>query len=251
LFVPAQRKKENAMESTTRLHPLLSAAAISVIALSVAGIGVFTGLMPKSISSTQYAAPVPAVTAAAPEHAAVPAPVPAPAAKPKPVKKAAVRAAAPEPARDYAQDEFMRGQSARQPHAPVVLTQAPQPPLAQAPSVQPKCLDCGTVEAVREIEQKGEGSWIGPVAGGVGGAILGKQMGKGKGNTIMTILGAAGGAYAGNEIEKRVRTTKRWEVSVRLDDGSVRSVSYDAAPAWRGGERVRYVNGAIMPEQRT
>ena len=211
------------MESTARLHPLLSAAAVSVIALSVAGIGVFTGLMPKSIGSIQDAAPVPAGTAAAPE----------PAAKPKPVKKAAVRAAAP------------------QQQAPFILSQAPQPPLAQAPAVQPKCVDCGTVEAVREIEQKGEGSWIGPVAGGVGGAILGKQVGKGKGNTIMTILGAAGGAYAGNEIEKRVRTSKHWEVSVRLDDGSVRSVSYDAAPAWRGGERVRYVNGAIMPEQRT
>jgi outer membrane lipoprotein SlyB len=104
---------------------------------------------------------------------------------------------------------------------------------------------------VHEIEQKGEGSWMGPVAGGVGGAILGKQMGKGTGNTIMTILGAAGGAYAGHEIEKRVRSTKRWEVSVRLDDGSVRSVSYDAAPAWRSGERVRYVNGAILPEQRS
>ena len=230
------------MESTTRLHPLLSAAAVSVIALSFAGIGAVTGLIPKSISSTQNAAPIAAVTAAAPEPAAASAPGSTPVPKPKPVKKVAVRAAAPEPARDYAQDEFMRGQSARQPQAPVVLT--------QAPAVQPRCLDCGTVEAVREIEQKGEGSWIGPVAGGVGGAILGKQVGKGKGNTIMTILGAAGGAYAGNEIEKRVRTSKHWEVSVRLDDGTVRLVTYDAAPAWRGGERVRYVNGAIMPEQR-
>ena len=212
------------MESTTRLHPLLSAAAVSVIALSFAGIGAVTGLIPKSISSIQNAAPVAAVTAAAPEPAAASAPGATPVAKPRPVRKVALRAAAPE-------------------QAPVVLT--------QAPAVQPRCLDCGTVEAVREIEQKGEGSWIGPVAGGVGGAILGKQMGKGKGNTIMTILGAAGGAYAGNEIEKRVRTSKHWEVSVRLDDGTVRSVSYDAAPAWRGGERVRYVNGAIMPEQRT
>lgn len=138
------------MESTTRLHPLLSAAAVSVIALSFAGIGAVTGLIPKSNSSTQNPAPVAAVTAAAPEPVAVSAPGSAPVAKPKPVRKvavrAAVRAAAPEPARDYAQDELMRGQSARQPQAPVVLT--------QAPAVQPRCLDCGTVEAVREIEKR-------------------------------------------------------------------------------------------------
>lgn len=229
------------MESTARLHPLLSAAAISVIAVSVAGIGAFSGILPKSIGATQVQVSDPV---------ALPAPASAPAALPKPVKKPVVRTAAPAPVRDFGQDEFTRGQPAPQQQAPVILSQAPQPPLAQAPAVQPKCLDCGLVEAVREIEQKGEGSWIGPVAGGVGGAILGKQMGKGTGNTIMTIIGAAGGAYAGNEIEKRVRSTKRWEVSVRLDDGSVRSVSYDAAPAWRAGERVRYVNGAIIPDQR-
>jgi len=224
------------MESTARLHPLLSAAAVSVIAVSIAGVAAFSGILPSSTGSTRDAAPAPAAAAvSAPVFAPVSTPVSAPAAKPKQVKKAAVKAAAPEPL----------------PPAPVVLAQAPQPPLAEPSIAQSKCFDCGIVEAVREIEQKGDGSWIGPVAGGVGGAILGKQMGKGSGNTIMTILGAAGGAYAGHEIEKRVRSTKRWEVSVRLDDGSTRSVSYDAAPAWRAGERVRYVNGAIMPEQRT
>ena len=237
------------MESTTRLHPLLSTAAASVIALSAAGIGALTGLIPTSVGSTWIAAPVPvaAATAITSEPAAAPAPatatalVPAAAAKPKPVKKAAMPVTAPSPAPDFAQGDFTSGPPVTQPQSPILLS--------QAPAVKPICLDCGTVEAVREIEQKGEGSWIGPVAGGVGGAILGKQMGKGKGNTIMTILGAAGGAYAGHEIEKHARSTKRWEVSVRLDDGTVRSVSYDAAPAWRAGERVRYLNGAILLEQ--
>ncbi len=85
-------------------------------------------------------------------------PVQAPAAKPKPVKRTALRA--PEPEREHP------------PAAPLVLAQAPRPPLAEPAYVQPRCLDCGIVEAVREIEQKGEGSWIGPVAGGIGGAIL-------------------------------------------------------------------------------
>jgi outer membrane lipoprotein SlyB len=107
------------------------------------------------------------------------------------------------------------------------------------------CPDCGVVEAVRAIEQPGEGSWIGTVAGGVGGAVLGSQFGKGSGRTIMTVLGAAGGAYAGREIEKRVRTSTRWEVTVRMDDGTTRTASYDTEPAWRAGERVRWSNGAL------
>ncbi len=225
------------MESTTRLHPLLSAAAVSVIAVSVVGIAAISGRLPSSIGSMPTAAAVSTATPAVPEPAVLAAPPAAPAAKPKPVKKAVVRAAAPAPQAPVFQEP-----------APAVL---PQPPLAQAPAAKPVCPDCATVEAVREIEQQGEGTWMGPVAGGVGGAILGKQMGKGSGRTIMTVLGAAGGAYAGHEIEKRVRSSKRWEVSLRMDDGSLRSLSYDAAPAWRAGERVRYVNGAILPEQRS
>ncbi len=48
------------MEPTTRLHPLLTAAAVSVIALSIAGVGAFTGILPTSVGSTRDAAPVPA-----------------------------------------------------------------------------------------------------------------------------------------------------------------------------------------------
>ena len=247
------------MDSNTRLHPLVSAAAISVIVLSAAGVGALTGILPKSTGSTQDATPGPVSPAAAATPAApgaitlpVPATASAPAVRPRPAKKPAdpvIRTSVPEPVRDFAQEDFTRDQPEPLAQAPVVDAQPRPAPVAQAPAVQPKCLDCGTVEAVREIEQKGEGSWIGPVAGGVGGAILGKQMGKGTGNTIMTILGAAGGAYAGHEIEKHVRSTKRWEVSVRLDDGSVRSLSYDAQPAWRAGERVRYLNGALIAAQ--
>lgn len=226
------------METNTRLHPLLSAAAISVIVLSVAGVGALTGLLPKSVGSPQNAAP---------SATALPAPAPAPEAMPakKPIARAAaarkVEAAyPPKPQSDYA-DEFF-GIERGTPGAAVKLP---------APVAQAKCLECGTVEAVREIEQKAEGSGLGAVAGGVGGAILGNQFGKGNGRTIMTILGAAGGAYAGNEIEKQARGAKRWEVSVRLDDGSARTVSYDTQPAWRAGERIRYLNGAIVPEQRS
>ncbi len=227
------------MEASTRLHPLLSAAAISVIVLSVAGVGALTGLLPRSAANLESpqmpaAAPVPTPTA----------PVIAPAPEPKPVKKTVVRASAPAApkkatavyeARPLPSDEdFLRAE------------RAPLPPAAVA---APRCTNCGTVENVRVLEQKGDGSGIGAVAGGVAGAVVGKQFGKGSGRTIMTILGAAGGAYAGHEAEKHIRAKKHWEVSVRLDDGSSRLLTYEAEPAWRSGDRVRYVNGALEPER--
>ena len=245
---------ESSTASSTRLHPLLSAAAISVMVFSIAGVGALTGVLPTSIGSSQPAAPA-AIAVPAPVVAANPLPEAAPAA-PKPVKKAVVRTyaprAAPVPVADARTREApMPPSTPAATPAPLFTPAPPAPPApGPAPVAQAKCADCGTVEAVREIEQKGEGSWIGPVAGGVGGAILGKQMGKGTGKTIMTILGAAGGAFAGNEIEKRVSSKKHWEVSVRFDDGSVRTVSFDTQPTWRGGERVRYLNGALVPEAR-
>jgi outer membrane lipoprotein SlyB len=143
----------------------------------------------------------------------------------------------------------------QEPYRPVAqpqpIAQAPAPVYAPQPMAQARCYDCGEVAAVNAIEQKGEGSWIGPVAGGVGGAILGKQMGKGSGNTIMTILGAAGGAYAGHKVEQKVRTTTRWDVVVRMEDGSTRTVSAAEQPLWRVGDRVRVNNGTLEPQQRS
>ncbi len=78
------------------------------------------------------------------------------------------------------------------------------------------CADCGVVEAINLIEVKGKGSYLGMIAGGVAGALLGGEVGHGKGTAVAEVIGAAGGAYAGNEIEKRMKTTKHYEVVVRL-----------------------------------
>jgi outer membrane lipoprotein SlyB len=106
------------------------------------------------------------------------------------------------------------------------------------------CANCGTVESVRAVEVKGEGSGLGAVAGGVTGAVVGNQLGAGRGNTAMTIIGAAGGALAGNEIEKDVKKYVIYRVTVRMDDGSYRTVSRPA-PVSIGG-RVRVVDGDIV-----
>lgn len=106
-------------------------------------------------------------------------------------------------------------------------------------------MNCGVIENVREFAQKGEGTGLGAVAGGVVGGLLGNQVGKGGGNTVATVLGAAGGAYAGHQIEKSQRKVTKYEVSVRMDDGSTRSFTYDTVPSWRIGDKVKIEGDTI------
>ncbi len=110
----------------------------------------------------------------------------------------------------------------------------------------PVCAYCGTVQAVNVVEVKGDGSYIGMIAGGVAGALLGSQVGHGTTKTVAEVAGAAGGAWAGNEVEKKVKTTKHYEVVVRLDNGGSQMVSYTAQPAFAVGNRVRIENGALV-----
>ena len=86
------------------------------------------------------------------------------------------------------------------------------------------------IEAVRPVQQKGQGTGLGAVAGGVLGGVVGNQMGKGSGKTAMTVLGAIGGGYAGNEVEKQQRTVTVYEVRVRMDDGSLRTFTQSTEP---------------------
>ena len=108
------------------------------------------------------------------------------------------------------------------------------------------CASCGTVESIRALELKGDATGLGAVAGGVTGAVVGNQIGRGNGNAAMTILAAAGGALAGNQIEKNVKKHYSYRVTVRMDDGSFRTVSQSSPPAVVVGERVRVVDGAVI-----
>ena len=123
-----------------------------------------------------------------------------------------------------------------------------QPPVQVATNApaRARCAECGVIESVREIDTKGAGSGIGVVGGAVVGGLLGHQIGGGSGKDIATVVGAVGGAVAGNEVEKRVKSTKSYEITVRLDDGSIRVVSQATAPSWRAGDKVRLVNGVLQ-----
>lgn len=129
-------------------------------------------------------------------------------------------------------------------------TNTPEPVRAKARTAparvaRSKCADCGVVESVREVDVKGQGSGLGAAGGAVVGGVLGHQVGGGRGNDVMTAVGAVGGAVAGNEVEKRVKSSKSYEITVRFDDGSSRAISEANAPSWSAGDKVRVVNGVI------
>lgn len=108
------------------------------------------------------------------------------------------------------------------------------------------CASCGTVESIRTLELKDDATGLGAAAGGVTGAVVGNQMGRGNGNIAMTIFGAVGGALTGNEIEKNVKKHYSYRVTVRMDDGSFRTVSQSSTPAVAVGEPVRVVDGTVI-----
>jgi outer membrane lipoprotein SlyB len=128
---------------------------------------------------------------------------------------------------------------------PTLAEAAPAPQAVPAPIAPPICKECGTVEAIRQIEVKGEGTGLGAVGGAVVGGLLGNQVGGGHGKSAMTLLGAVGGGLAGNQIEKNARKQVRYQISVRLDDDTVRTFTQDQQPTWRDGDRVRIVEGKI------
>lgn len=216
------------MQATnTRLHPLLAVAAVSVSILSGVGVASLTGLVPVS-KGQESTLQIPSEVIK-PIEPAISHPAATP-AKPKPV----VRRAAPKPIAPVSYPEL--------PHAaPVTET----PVMAEAPKPQPLPGQLAVVESVREVKEPGDAKGVGAIAGGVLGGVLGNKLGKGKG--LVTVLGAAGGAFAGHQVEKQVRAEKRWEIGVRLDDGSQRTLSSDVQPAWHAGDRVRVVDDRLQP----
>lgn len=117
--------------------------------------------------------------------------------------------------------------------APVTTVQAPP-----APPVKAVCTNCGVVESVQEEKHKGHGTGMGAVAGGVVGGVVGNQFGKNS-----RIIGAIGGALLGHQIERDVRSTMDYKISVRMEDGSHQTVTQ--AQSVPVGTHVTVQNGAL------
>ena len=129
-------------------------------------------------------------------------------------------------------------QAAKAGHSSSGNTSAPIVVASNKPVVA-KCSDCGTVESVNATEVAGQSNGTGAVIGGVIGGVLGHQVGGGRGKDLATVAGAVGGAMAGNAIEKNRKASTNYQVRVRLDDGSFRTITVNSATSVQAGDRVR------------
>lgn len=106
-------------------------------------------------------------------------------------------------------------------------------------AAKPVCTNCGTIAAITQVTEKGEGSLVGVVAGGAAGGLLGNQIGDGSGKKLATVAGAIGGAIAGHEVERHVRAEKYYEVTVNMDNGGTETVKIANGETLAVGQRVQ------------
>ena len=213
-----------------RMHPALLAAALSVSAFALAGIGVLTGVIPFS----PHAAEAPAVQAQAPAATA-------PASVPNAAPVAPAHAAS-----TAHRTSTHQAKTAQQSGSDIEVIRADSSHNVRTSATEPAvCKDCGVIESVREIAKEGEASGLGAVAGSVVGGILGNQVGAGHGRDAMTVIGAIGGAVAGHQIEKSQHKKVEYEIIVRFDDGTSSVMTQDTPPVWHQGDHVKVVGGVI------
>lgn len=122
------------------------------------------------------------------------------------------------------------------------LTFVPVDAVAQSKS---KCTNCGRVQEIRVSEASDWKKYAAPAAGAVVGGLIGNQFGGGSGKTALTVVGALGGGLLGHKAESKSRD-KVYEVIVKMDDGSHRTVSYQSQPPVRQGDRVRLRDGQLV-----
>ncbi|WP_374341495.1 glycine zipper 2TM domain-containing protein [Methyloversatilis sp.] len=242
------------------LHPAAWVAALSIAAFSVAGIAKMTGVIEPDAAVAPPEAAVSGIGPVTPPVAVPALPetlVPAATTPVRPAERKertaspaakVVKPVAAGPTEAHtigvAEKTYDPGIDIIPARPQIAAEQPPAPVAAEAPA--PVCADCGVIESVREAKVAADPSGLGAAAGGVVGGLLGNQVGKGSGRTIATIIGIAGGAYAGHEVEKTQRTTSRWNVGVRMENGEYRTISLDAEPVWRTGDRVRLQGGQLV-----
>ncbi|RAU18614.1 hypothetical protein DN062_07545 [Nitrincola tibetensis] len=115
----------------------------------------------------------------------------------------------------------------------------------QAQSVQ-----MGRIETIVPVIIEGRTDGVvGAGTGAVIGGIAGSNVGGGSGSTIATVIGAVAGGIAGQRIEEATSRRQGYEITVRLDNGSLVSVVQEADKnqAFSPGQRVRVLGqGSTM-----
>ena len=100
----------------------------------------------------------------------------------------------------------------------------------------------GTVESVRNVTIANPESGVGTMAGAALGGLGGSQVGNGNGSAAVGILGAVAGGLIGNRVENQANNRPGFEITVKLDNGELRSITQAADEMFRPGERVRLLS---------
>ena len=226
--------------SVNKPNILITLAALSVMTFSIIGIGVMTGFILNSFAKDLTQPTHLALTETTQTNAT---PKSTEASKPAEIApKQQMAEQTPTPTKKTTSHKSKVSKKTAETQPELVAAKEPEAVKQAAPI----CADCGMVESIRVIEEKGKGTGLGAVLGGVAGALLGNQVGRGNRRKIATVAGAAGGAYAGQEIEKNARSTQRYEIDVRMEDGSVHTVSEDHDSGFKPGDKVKIVNGGLV-----
>jgi hypothetical protein len=138
-----------------------------------------------------------------------------------------------------------------------VLVAAPAGPglaqtsLSPAAAAAAECGACGRVESIRQSASRqswtplGTGVGVGgaPSLGDSPSAVTTFRIGPGLSNQGMVVLGAAGGGAYRRTPESYEQ--RRWDVTVKLDSGGMRTVSLSYEPYVREGDRVRIAGNNV------
>jgi uncharacterized protein YcfJ len=194
-----------ALKTTARIHPLMAAAAVSVIVVSLAGTAAITGLLPSSRSADGVP---PAAAQMTPAYAAAPV---AGAAMALPQAAGAVAPQGYQPVQAaYAQPVVASTQPAP---APVIIKETiiKEVPVKAAP--KPRPVQHHTNYARNDAPASyapapapaAQPNYVAIGTGAVVGGLLGNQVGSGNGRKLATIAGVIGGGMLGNQIANQGR----------------------------------------------
>jgi uncharacterized protein YcfJ len=187
---------ETIKTATSRIHPLMAAAAVSVIVVSLAGAAAITGLLPSS-----HSAPEAGTAAAQTNPAYAGAPTGAlPMAAEAPQGGQPLQAAYAQPTQGaYAQQAVASAQP-----APVVIkaTVIKEVPAKPRHTVHHTSYAQNDAPAYREpaLRPAPQPNYVAIGTGAVVGGLLGNQVGSGNGRKLATVAGMIGGGMLGNQI---------------------------------------------------
>jgi len=220
---------------------------LALVAPAAIGLGACSKTDSNDVPPPNAAASVPSTVALAPASAPAPAPAVTPAPAPAPVvvaqNESRDNSAYEAGRRDQQRQDARRAEQQRL--ARERAQQRELPPRADRDTdvrrdqrvAAATCHECGVVESVTEVKVQGETNGVGALAGGATGALVGNRIAGGNNRTLGGVVGAVGGGLIGNAIEKHHRQSIVYDVNVRMEDGSLRTVRQTTAPAI--GEKVR------------